>query len=91
MPIITSRGSRPLVVLFPSVAGAASSRLALWAIGSGRSSTCTAFASAISSSVPWRMKIGLPRHIAVIACPTLRSERSTSVVASDSADWSGFI
>ena len=37
------------------------------------------------------MKIGLPRHITVIACPTSISERSTSVVASDSADWSGFM
>jgi hypothetical protein len=37
------------------------------------------------------MKIGLPCDITVIACPISISERSTSVVASDSADWSGFI
>ena len=37
------------------------------------------FASAISLSVRWRMKIGLPRHITVIAWPASTWERSTSV------------
>ena len=32
------------------------------------------------------MKIGLPRHITVIACPASTWEMSTSVEASDSAD-----
>ena len=76
---------------FASVAGASSGRLAFRAIGSGRSSTFTSLPSSTSFAVRWRMKIGLPRHITVMAWPSSMGARSTSVEASDSVDASGFI
>ena len=91
MPIITSQGSRSLAARLSSLAGALSGRLAFRASGSRRSSTSMSFAAAISLSVRWRMKIGLPRHMTVIAWPASTWEISTSVLDSDSADASGFI
>src|SRR5680860_1606389 len=37
------------------------------------------------------MKTGLPRQETVMDCPSAMGDRSTSIVASDSADASGFI
>jgi hypothetical protein len=65
--------------------------LALRASGSINSSSGMSFALAISCSVRWRIKIGLPRHITVIAWPGSMGAISTSVVASESVEASGFI
>ena len=49
--------------------------------GSLKEATSTLLASAISDSVRWRMKTGLPRHLMMTFLPSGMAVRSTSTLA----------
>src|SRR6185312_6332814 len=91
MPTRMIQFSWPSLVRLASVACSSTGKSSLRAKASGRFLTSTFTADSISAFVRLRMKIGLPRHIAVIACPSLTGDKSISTEESAIVLASGFI